>query len=163
MPYWKDVLGFFMVSVPVVWVGTLILGWLGKRLQAKPPYSSYEEFRKDVLGDVPIDEILERCDGRIPLQGSLVDRDAVYGALVQDLLRASSSNDPRATHFTPCAGTPYAGEAMGMGAAGGTGGDGGAWGGAGGQGRDNPPLRPATGLWTDRAEALNRFWSSSKL
>lgn len=137
MPYWKDVVGFFMVSVPAVWVGTLILAWLGTRLSAKPPYSSYEEFRRDVLGEAPIDEILDRCAGRIPFKESLVEQDVVYNATVQDLRKEIPAHDPNATPYkrwSPPSPFPWWGGSGGSGGFGVTGQTG--VGGAGGPGHD---------------------------
>jgi hypothetical protein len=135
MPYWKDVVGFFMVSVPAVWVGTLILAWMGRRLSAKPPYASYEEFRRDVLGEAPIDEILDRCAGRIPFKESLVEQDVVYDAIVQDLLKEASANDLNATPYKLW--SPPFTSPGGSGGRGGAGQIGHGWGsgGAGGPGR----------------------------
>lgn len=137
MPYWKDVIGFFMVSVPAVWVGTLILAWLGSRLSAKPPYASYEEFRRDVLGEAPIDEILDRCAGRIPFKESLVEQDVVYNAIVQDLIKEASAHDRNTPPYklvSPPSGFPWWCGGGGSGVSGATGQTG--VGGIGGPGHD---------------------------
>jgi hypothetical protein len=65
---WRGLIFFMMLAIPIVALLTHLVAYVVRCFMASPvePYSRYEEFRQDLIGGKPIDEILERCNGAVP-------------------------------------------------------------------------------------------------
>jgi hypothetical protein len=73
---WLQVAGFFAVAIPALMLLTHLVGYLAKGFTAPatealktPIYTDFGQIRKDLLAGVPIEEILDRCNGHIPEKG----------------------------------------------------------------------------------------------
>jgi hypothetical protein len=100
--HWKNLFFFLLVAIPGMAILTRVIAWYGKQFSEpswrKPavkeiefvdenpikPYATYEEYRKDLTGDVDLEHFLARCRAGVP-------KEVMMARLKQDELKKAEA------------------------------------------------------------------------